>query len=314
LEDYLFHEGRMPSGYSQDFESSLFNQPTHLLLQAPDGWKAFYILNEKYRTASASVWFNINQGVAHSPVKSPYGSVEFNEDLPPIVLFRFLEFVESRLKARGIEKIIIKDCPSNYRADEAALLQTFLFNLGYQVINAEAGTLIPITTPGLGEALHAWEVRKLRQATDARLIFRELSLDQLGEVYLFILSCRKVKGYSLSMSLTELKQAVNAFERRFHFFGVYDDERLAAASIGIRVRENVLYNFYSAHASAFDAVSPVVFLISRMYGFCFEQKIKLLDLGTSALDGKPNFTLLDFKMRLGGKPTTKLTFQKNLLA
>jgi hypothetical protein len=53
-------------------------------------------------------------------------------------------------------------------------------------------------------------------------------------------------------------------------------------------------------------------LIEGMYGWCQQQGIKLLDLGTSALDSQPNFSLLDFKLRLGAHPTAKLTFVKDL--
>jgi hypothetical protein len=95
-------------------------------------------------------------------------------------------------------------------------------------------------------------------------------------------------------------------------FGVFQDDKVVAASIAIRVTTQVLYNFYCDHDNQYDAVSPVVFLIEGIYQYCASQKIPLLDLGTSAVAGKPNFGLLEFKMRLHGQPTAKLTFQKNI--
>ena len=49
-----------------------------------------------------------------------------------------------------------------------------------------------------------------------------------------------------------------------------------------------------------------------LYEYCQEHNISLLDFGTSAVNNQPNFGLLNFKMRLGGIPSAKLTFQKML--
>ena len=260
----------------------------------------------------ATVHFHILDGVAHSPLKSPFGSLEFSEDLSLITMFRFLEFVGSRLKALGAKKIVIKDCPCDYHPRKAPILHTFLFNQGYRVTDAEVGALIPVTSARFDSGLDDWEKRKLRQSAEAELVFKLLTLEQVGEAYLFILACRKFKGYSLSMTLPELRETVRTFEKNFRVFGVYQGDRLVATSISILVQEKILYNFYSSHSSEFDSLSPVVFLISNMYSYCQEQKFEILDLGTSALDGKPNFGLLDFKLRLGAKPTPKLTFEKIL--
>lgn len=312
MDDYLFHEGNIPDGFHQDFESAIFNHPAHLLLQSSKGWVSYAALNNKHQKVSAIIHFHIENNIARSPLKSPFGSVEFSEHLSPVVLFRFLEFIESRLKARGVQTIIIKDCPSLYRAAQSALLHTFLLNLKYVVSDAEVGAIIPVTELKFDTKLHEWERRKIRQASDAQLVVKELSLEQLGEIYLFILGCKKRKGYSLSMSLTELKQTVQAFGNHFHLFGAFRNDKLAAASIAVRVNEDVLYNFYSDHAEEFDSLSPVVFLLGHMYHYCQRNRIDKFDLGTSAIGNKPNFGLLDFKMRLGGVPATKFTFQKTL--
>ena len=312
MEDYHFHEGNIPSGYRQDFESSIFNNPAHLLLQSAEGWHSFSVLNSKYYEIAAIIYFHIDEGVARSPLKSPFGSIEFSSSLAPIVLFRFLEFIESRLKARNVQRIIIKDCPSLYRPAQSAILQTFLFNLNYAVADAEVGAIIPVTDSKFESKLDDWEKRKLRKSTGAQLTVKELPIEQLGEIYLFILGCKKLKGYSLSMSLPELKQTVRVLEDHFKLFGVLKDDKLCAAAIGVRVHRDVLYNFYSDHAEEFDALSPVVFLLGYMYDYCHRNQIDKFDLGTSAIENKPNFGLLDFKIRLGGVPATKFTFQKTI--
>jgi len=53
-------------------------------------------------------------------------------------------------------------------------------------------------------------------------------------------------------------------------------------------------------------------LMEGIYGWSQKHHVELIDLGTSSLEGQPNFSLLDFKLRLGGNPSSKLTFEKVL--
>ncbi len=282
------------------------------MLQAVEGWHSFTALNSRHEKVSAIIHFHVNGDTAQSPLKSPFGSVEFSDTISPMVLFRFLEFVESRLKARGVKKVTIKDCPSLYRPAQSAMLHTFLLNLNFSISDAEVGAIIPVTELKFDTKLHEWERRKIRQASDAQLVVKELPIEQLGEIYLFILGCKKHKGYTLSMSLAELKQTVHTFGKNFQLFGVFNKDKLAAASIAVRVNDDVLYNFYSDHAEEFGSLSPIVSLLGYMYHYCQRSRIDKFDLGTSAIDNRPNFGLLDFKIRLGGVPATKFTFQKTL--
>src|ERR1043166_2609152 len=109
------------------------------------------------------------------------------------------------------------------------------------------------------------------------------------------------------MTLPDLKKAAEQFPEKYLLFAVFHSEKMIAASIAIRVKENILYDFYHDHDPQHDQLSPVVFLVAEMYNFCFRNGVRLLDLGTSAVDGLPNFSLLHFKKYLGCKPTPKLT-------
>ncbi len=310
MDDYSFHSGSFPSGCVAGFESTLYHHPAHLVLQAKEGWHSFFAVNTKNKKIEASVYFNIEERIARSPRKSPFGSVEFSENLAPVILFQFLEYINSRLQALHVSRIILKNPPQHYHLKKAALLQTFLFNLGFQVVDAEVGAVVRVTTEKFEKTIDGWEQRKLRQLQEAGAVLRELSLDQLDQVYRFILTCRKQKGYSLSMTFDELSETVRMFPDRFIIRGVFHEETMVAASIAILICQDVLYNFYSAHADSYDSLSPVVLLMEGLYQFCQARHIALLDLGTSAFQGKPNFGLLDFKLRLGAEPTSKLTFEK----
>jgi len=227
-------------------------------------------------------------------------------------LYDFVSFIEKKLKDQGVSQVIIKNYPQHYHSRHHSLISVVLFNQGYKIVNAELGACIEVDEKSLVTKMDSWEKRKLNQCIKEGLTFSCLNANNLKQVYDFILECRQAKGYALSMSGEELHNTVKNLKDSFKLFGVFLKDELVAASISIRVNNRVLYNFYSAHHHRYDGISPVVFLINSMYSWCNDHKIKLLDLGTSAMGGIPNFPLIDFKLRLGAEPAMKLTFEKRL--
>jgi lipid II:glycine glycyltransferase (peptidoglycan interpeptide bridge formation enzyme) len=153
----------------------------------------------------------------------------------------------------------------------------------------------------------------LKQATAKGFQSKPLPLTELDNVYDFLLHCRRQRDHTLSMTLEEVKETVQRFKKSFLLWGTFNQKEMAAAAISIRVHPDILYNFYSGHLKKFDAVSPAVMLIRGMYNYCGSHHIHWLDLGTSSVNGLPNFSLLDFKLRLGAIPSMKLTFEKELV-
>ncbi len=259
----------------------------------------------------AQVSFHIKDNKAYSPARAPFGSFLFSERLSPLGLYQFIQHCEDELQKRGLKSLQIIDPPLFYRTS-GELLHTILFNLNYRVSHAELSSGIRIDHINFEEKIELWEKRKLKQAKAMGLQCKSQPLSQLETVYTFILTCRKQKGYHLSMTLEELRHTADVFKENFFLFGVFLQKELTAASIAICVHPSILYNFYSGHLKKFDAVSPMVLLTKGIYQYCEKQHIQLLDLGTSSIYGQPNFTLLDFKLRLGAVPSAKITFEKHL--
>ena len=296
--------------FTPDYDSFIFHDPTHLKLQSND-WISYYLVKKVNRKVLAQVSFHNLKGKAVTPLRAPFGSFLFSERLSPQGLYDFIRHCELQLKSDGIKQIRMTEPPLFYRKS-GELLQSILFNLGYQVSHAEVNSGIHIDIIPFEKKIEVWEKRKLKQSKSKAGVYKHLPFSALDVVYEFILKCRKQRSQTLSMTLEELKVTANTFKKEFLFFGVYFDNELAAASIAIQVNASILYNFYSGHLKKFDSISPVVMLINGMYGFCRSHNIQLLDLGTSSINGQPNFSLLDFKLRLGAIPSMKLTFEKNL--
>jgi len=311
LEDFIFIKGTLSDGFKLEYEVSLFNLNEHRLLQSNGEWISYHIIKEKKKVALAGIHFHLSNGIASSPYRSPFGSIDASPDLEPSALFRFLQFIESDLLKSGVKSIIIKNPPTLFSPELQTLLQVFLSNLNYQIITAEPGAIFIVDKSG--EDLSAnWEKRKIKQAHDIDLELRHEEMNKLKAVYDFIHNCRFQKGYPSSITFDDLQRTVSAFPGRFLLSGVYQQGAMVAASICVRCNQQVLYHFYSDHNTSDKSTNPTVFLIRSLYQYCFENGIALFDLGTSSLDGIPNFGLLNFKIRLGATPTTKFTFQKDL--
>jgi len=312
LEAFTFHASEPGEIKTFGFEPSLFQHPAHLNLQCAGGWKWYYALEIRRERVVASLLLNISGTTANASIKSPFGTVECSDKIPGKTLYLFLQFVETQLYSADVRKIILKNPPMHYSIGSGALLHTFLFNLGYTVTEASVGS-IRHTHDDFSMALNRLEKRKLRKSIQGELYFSFVPNDRLEEVYSFIHHCRSQKKYMLSMTLKDLQHTISLFPDRYLLLGVYFRDTLVAASVSVRVTSRILYNFYADHAAPYNHLSPTVLLVKGLYQYCQENDIPLLDLGTSAVSGQPNFGLLNFKTRLGGIPSPKLTFEKTLV-
>lgn len=311
LETHFF-KGNFPEGYRYDFDPFLFNLPANLSLQDREGWISFYAVRTERKLVKGHVHFHIQDGIAVSPYRNPFGCFEFSDALTPKELYDFIRYVEEGLQKRDVSRIEIKCYPQLYHGARAAMLSTFLVNHGFKVQSAELSACIQVSPSKLFESLSSWEKRKLRQQRKSELRFSQVPMTRFREVYHFIESCRLERKQSLSMTIGQLEAVVKTFPDAFILFGAFDNQAFAAASISIRINKTILYNFYSAHAKLYNNLSPVVGMVEAMYEYCQQEGITLLDLGTSSLRAKPNFALLDFKINLGATPSSKFTFYKDL--
>jgi hypothetical protein len=312
LEDYIFHEGVIREGYEPHLDYALFNQQKFLQLQSANGWLTFYILDKKHSHVSCFIHFYIEDKIAKSQLRSPFGSFELSKELSAPIFFDFVKFIEVRLRALNIKKVIIKNPPDLYRPNENVIIQTALLNNGFFIDSAEISSVIQASDHSYEELLHIRKRRKLRQAQNQKLRFEILNHERLAEVYKFIESCRDDKKFKLSISLEHLTKTAACFEEEYILFGVIHNDKLVAASVTVKVSKSILYHFISDYLREVDGARPGLVLMQGIYNYCQMENIPILDLGTSTEDGKPNFNLLSYKKELGAIPTAKLTFAKEL--
>jgi len=306
-----FRSGPPPKGFKKDFESFLFNTREHRLTQARTGWREFYLLNKERNKILALVAFCVQNKKASSPLRAPFGSFEISVNLKLSDLKEFIIEVEKALVKAGVSKIEIINPPALYSTYHNRLVAALL-NQNYTPIQCDLSCSIPVDQTPLLEKINKGKRKQLRHGQKAGFTFKKLTLSKLNDVYVFIESCRLERSQKLSLSLKELQRTVNVIPKAFQLFAVYQNNRIISASVCVQINKSILYTFYSAHLKVFDNFSPLVFLLSHLYDLCHKKGISLLDMGTSTIGGKPNFNLIDFKIRVGGILSPKFIFIKEL--
>lgn len=312
MNKFIVLEGPLPDSYKTEFERYLFNEARHRHSQISDDWSTFSLVNNESSRIVAQIHFYTSNGIASSPHNAPFGSVEFMDGLAPEFLLFFLSEIEMKLTEKGIKKIVIKDAPYQYRPQQSALLSVALMNQGFIPIRQELNVAVEVDETRWEEKISAAERRRLKRCRKESLEFHEMKKNKLKEVYRFIENCRRERGMSLSLSLKEIEETVNYCPDDFLFFGVLKKNELMAASISVKLNDRILYNFYPAHIKSADSLSPAVALLEGIYSHCYDHGFRLLDLGTSSIDNQINFSLLNFKIHVGGEMSIKLTFVKEL--
>jgi hypothetical protein len=294
-----------PVGQSHFF----YNHFHHLLAQSKRGWRVYEWVHEKNRQTEIRLAMHVEGDEARSPYRAPFGGVEISHPVANNVLQHFMHLVERDLAGRGVKKISIQNFPEGYQPGFSKLIHAFS-SLHYQP-HTDITSVISVNRFPLERRIKISEQQKLRKA---RQVFRfeEVPIGHFSKIYSFIEACRKERNQMLSMTRKELKKLIKIFPHRFLLFQVAGDDGLAAACIAIRVSETVLYTFYYGHARKYDRISPVVMLLCGIYDYARQEGIRLIDLGTSRVDGEVKGSLLHFKKSMGAKAARKHKLTKVL--
>jgi hypothetical protein len=307
---YSLHHSTNLSSVKSGPTKYLFNHPAHLQLQSATGWHVFEYREAKTHKVCARFFFHLKKGEARSPLRAPFGSIELYRKLNVDQITDFVSHAVNYLKTLGAKTIVIRNAPELYYEKTSGFIKELFLNTGFEFLE-EVSSIICVDEINFEQKIKISERQKLYKAANV-FHFSKVNKLKLNELYKFIASCRAERQQSLSMTLAELKKLVTTFPNRLLFFRVGTETETVAAAIVIRVNKDVLYTFYYAHAKAHNRISPVVLLISGIYDFAMQHKYKMIDLGTSMIDGQINKSLLHFKKSIGAITNKKITFTRVL--
>lgn len=309
--DALTVTQRLPGTHQVRYTALLYNSRDYL--EANNGLPQlhFFLLENQQKEALGHIAFSIEEGEAMSPVKAPFGGFELALSLESEAIQFFIQEVQRRLRAKGVSFIRLKSAPL-YCHPLANCLKECLVQTGFAPKTRQVYHAIEINDKPLELQLASMEQRRLRKAVREGLEFRFAARSGFSLYFDFIKRHREAKGHRLSMRWSQLKLAMAATPENYLAAGIYQHDQLIAASIIIRTSEKVVYNFMPAHDMAFNALSPMVFLLQSLYQWCQQEQVDWIDLGTSYIGKKVNRSLVSFKEHMGGQPFESMAFRKTL--
>jgi hypothetical protein len=293
------------------FEGFFFNEEAFLQKQG-EKKHTFVLLNSGEKIIARSTLFLKDQ-VGLSPLRAPFGSVEFENDLPGSELEPLIQEINTFAVKNKLKKVKMVSYPDCYDFSNTAVLKEVLIKNGFKAVTKDHNFHMEVTPGEFDSSLHASEKRRLKKSQIAGFQFNVETDADLSSVHEMISKCREYKGYPLSMNYDEFKGMFKEFPGRYVLFTLRDKGRLVATAIGVRINADILYNFMPADEMEYRNFSPMVLLMKGVYDYCSNHGYKIFDMGTAGENGIPNSSLIKFKENLGGKLSFKLTFEKDFI-
>lgn len=287
-----------------------FNDAEHVCQQSDQSFHVITALNGATQQTDARCTFFSEPDCAVSPVAAPFGSIEFVHHLPDDILSALVDAVLDEARATGASRLRLVNYPDCYAPEPARRLAGQLLRRGFRVAGANQTFYLPITASGFENGITAPERRRLHTCQRAGFHFALGCDSDLDAVLSFLVDTRQRQGYRLTISTGQLRHLIRTFPGQFPVFVVRDGPAIAALTVAVRVRDDILYTFLPASHPDYHAYSPMVLLTAGLYQYCQRHQIRLLDLGVS-LDGnhQPKPSLMRFKRNLGALESPKLVFE-----
>ncbi len=289
------------------FDDLLYNSPNFLDINNDLPQKHFYLFQGT--KILGHVAFSTESGIAHSHIKAPFGGFNFSMDVKSEDQIFFIIEVIRRFSHMGITEIRLLQAPE---IEPRSSLARNLDILGFVKREERTYQMIPITDVEFFDQVHVMEQRKLKKANELGFEIEWVGDAHLKSLFDFILEQRQEKGFSFSMNWEMLKDYKEAFPKNYLGICVRHEGQVIAATLLIKEKDNVIYNFSPAHLMKYNRYSPIVFLTQAIYRWCQKEGYEYLNLGTSYLGDESNEGLFTFKEKLGAKAFVATTYQKVL--
>jgi hypothetical protein len=248
-----------------------------------------------------------------SPPRAPFGGIQCDPDCSRHELEFLLSCISAFVARRSGKSLTIKTAPTCYHANSHNLLHCCYERNGFTALETHSNHFIPVDSHNFVEKIRPAEKRRLLKCKNAGYATSTGKKIELEEAYSFLTHCRNQADYKIPLSLCQMRQLACQLPAHLLLFGIFDDDKMIALSISLKVSDDILYNFLVADHPEYRTFSPVVLLTETIYNFCQQHKISIIDLGISVdenAEAKPS--LSRFKKNIGGQECEKITYRLTL--
>jgi hypothetical protein len=289
-----------------------FNEEAQLRQQDSGSFHLLTALNTNTHQADARCAVFVDNELAISPKLAPFGSVEFISTLPEDTLIKLIDSLEEEVIRMGLPVLRLTNYPHCYARHQAHRLVRELQRRQYRMVDQLVNFHIDVTDQPLTDRMHRSERRRFAKCQRANFDVTIWKNPPVEAVVPFVQHSRKQQGYPLTIAPERLAYLLRHFPEQYPVLVVRDGTTIAALTVAVRVRHDILYNFLPADELAYRAYSPAVMLTQGLYAYCQQENITLLDLGVSVDEHRqPKPSLMQFKRNLGAVESPKMVWEKS---
>jgi len=248
-------------------------------------------------------------GVYVSPGRGTFGGLSLNGELDFLTVEKFFQAVLDHLRMQGARAIRIRCAPASHDPSLFAVTFNALTRQGLRTAQPEVNYDMRIDGRSFIDRIDYGNVKRIRKCERSGFSCGRIDSALLPEVYQLLAESRARLGIVISMSLGQLRQMVEIFPKRIHFFAAYrgaGQRDMVAGAVCLTLMPGVLYVLYWGDAEGMRSYSPVAMLAATIYAFGADHGYTLLDIGIATLQGEPNYGLVNFKRNLGFTESLKL--------
>lgn len=289
----------------------VFNSPEFYKIHKTNS--TIYIsITYKNKLVGVCHFIEIEKGILRSPYRGTYGGLSLNKELSFQNIYDIISHLLKYFKEKKIRSVEIVTEPFSHNLHKSSIILNVFLEKGFSILNHEINHSIIMDEEPLVNKMMRNNKKRFNKCFKEDFQFDEVFTQfDIRNNYKLIKENRESNGHKISMSFDQIMEMNSTFPDNLHFFNVSHNNKLVAASICLKINKDVLYVFYWADKSGYESYSPVVFLASGIYDFAKKSNFKILDVGTSSLNGIPNLGLIAFKENLGFKISPKLTLKLN---
>ena len=259
-----------------------------------------------HRENHLKISFDIDGTEAISLKGCPYAGLDSLGKYDQKEIKEFLIKSIKDLNSLGVRKITIKNPPSYLQENK---FENILMDCGFNISSEEINHHLELGIQDYYSSIHKMQRRKIARCIQSNFHFQMEPSNKVGEVYEFIQFCRTQQDLKINITLTYLIKAFAALPLNYKMFSIRNKENtLLAATIIVKINEQVVYNFLPAFNREYKDYSPLAFLTYELYNHFSQMGFYKMDLGISSIDGNPQEGLVKFKERMGAISTKRRNY------
>ena len=216
-------------------------------------------------------------------------------------------------KNNNIKKIIINTPALSYDSMEITKLHNALLQNEFKIKSLDVNfeyNLENFDDEYISKIHHSAR-KALKAAIKNNLKFKKT--DDVKSVYEIIKRNREYRGFPLRMNLEEIIKTSKVIDSDYFIVTDSDDRGIASAFIH-HLRDDLVRVVYWGNTPESEALRPVNFIAYNIFKFYKESGKKLVDIGTSTVDGQANYGLCDFKENIGCSCSPKINFEEEFFS